>query len=50
MSITEALKKIKKITSFKSDLGFANLTHGEAVDLIEYVNKIATESLKGGSK
>ena len=50
MTRTDTLRKIKKLTCFKSDIGFANVGHGEAIDLIEYVNKLATQALQKGKK
>jgi len=50
MTQADTLRKIRKLTSFKSDIGFANVGHGEAIDLIEYVNKLATQALQKGKK
>jgi hypothetical protein len=50
MTRPDTLRKIRKLTSFKSDLEFANLGHGEAIDLIEYVNKLATQALQKRKK
>ena len=48
MTQADTLRKIKKLTTFNLDVGFANLDHGEALDLIMYINWLAKKSLRKG--
>lgn len=50
MNTTRTLKKIKKLTSFETEIGFANLDHSEAVDLIQYINRLAEKAIKENKK